>query len=389
MPDFIRLSGCFVALALLAGTANALSGPTASRVKPETGEAPIVMLMDMQSGQALFAKEAERRFIPASITKVMSAYVAFEMIEAGELSERQQFTFQAEDAEKWRRVGSTMFLDAGESVPVWLLLRGITSVSANDASVVLARGAAGSIEAWTDRMNEAALALGMTDSHFNTPNGWMDEGKTFTSARDLTLLARAIITRHPAKYSRYFGHEGLNHKGIAQANHDPISGRVRGADGLKTGYTNESGFGFLGSAERNGKRLVMVVAGADRVRARDELARELIEWGFDGFDRRQIFAKGQVVGEARIQGGERNTTVLIPNSSVEIAIPAGEDPKLAMRLRYNGPLKAPIEAGQTVAELELSVEGMPTSRIPLTAGESVGKAGFMQRIWNGFVGWFT
>ncbi|WFL77073.1 D-alanyl-D-alanine carboxypeptidase [Altererythrobacter arenosus] len=389
MHGFIRTSGSFAALALLASAAHGIDQTVVELAPPDSIEVPIVLLVDLRSGQTLLEKEATRRFMPASITKVMSAFVAFEMIEAGELNERQQFVFRPESAEKWRSVGSTMFLDAGESVPVWLLLRGITSVSANDASIVLAEGATGSVEAWTERMNAEARRLGMNDSHFNTPNGWMDEGRTFTSARDLERLARAIITRHPEKYARYFGQIGLEHKGIAQPNHDPITGKVRGADGIKTGFTNEAGFGFLGSAERNGTRLVLVVAGADRARARDKLSRELIEWGFAAFDRQLLYLADQVVAEAKVQDGSRRHVDLVPAAPIHVAVLRGSNPDISMRLKYDGPIRAPFDEGDEIAELELTVAGMPTSRIPLVARQTVDEANAFERIWNGVAGWFS
>lgn len=388
MHLLLRFCGLFAALALIGGAAQAIDTTDRSAGSPDAAEVPIALLVDMRSGQTLYSKEPDRRFMPASITKVMTAFVAFEMIKAGELSERQYITFSKDAASKWRRKGSTMFLDGGDSVPVWMLLRGITAVSANDASIALAEGAGGSVEGWTARMNQTAAELGMSDSHFNTPNGWMDEGMTFTSARDLTTLAREMITRHPALYARYFGKNGLEYNGIAQANHDPITGRVRGADGLKTGFTNEAGFGFLGSAERNGNRLLMVVAGADRARARDKLARDLMEWGFDAFDRDLVFSKGETVAEARVQGGAARTVELVASAPINIAVPAGSNPESSARLQYDGPLRAPIAEGQRVAYLEFEVVGMPTSRIPLYARDAVPEAGFLTRVWNGISGWF-
>ena len=356
---------------------------------PFPDDAPIALLVDMRTGQTLFEREADRRFVPASITKVMSAFVAFEMIEAGEISERQVFTFSEAAAEDWQRVGSTMFLKAGDRVPVYTLLQGITAVSANDASVTLAEGAAGSLEAWADRMNKTARELGMADSHFGTPNGFPDEGHTFTTARDLERLARALITRHPDKYARYFGQRGMQYNGIAQDNHDPITGKVRGADGIKTGFTNEAGYGFLGSAERNGNRLIMIVAGAPRGRVRDNQARTMMEWGFSAFDRQLIFAKGEHIAKARVQAGDARSVELIAADPIRIAVPQGARPKLEMRLRYEGPIRAPIAAGQKIAVLELTIDGLPTSQIPLVAKEAVGEAGPIDRIWNGFAGWFS
>ncbi|WP_271438716.1 D-alanyl-D-alanine carboxypeptidase family protein [Pontixanthobacter luteolus] len=351
-------------------------------------EAPVALLVDMTSGQTLFAKNEDRRFIPASITKVMSAYVAFEMIKSGELDLRQQFTMSPAVATDWYRTGSTMFLEEGEAVEVDLLLKGITSVSANDASAVLAEGAAGSVDQWVNRMNETAAKLGMRNSHFGTPNGWPDGGKTFTTARDLELLAKAMISRHPDLYARYFGKEGLRHNGFAQANHDPISGRVDGADGIKTGYTNQAGNGFLGSAAREGTRLILVLAAVDDEPARGNAARKMIEWGFAGYDRQSVFTGGQTIARAQVQNGEASLVGLKTAADVSIAVPIGDTAPRVVSVLYDGPLEAPIRSGERVARLTISGGNMPPANIELYAAEDVAEAGHFKRISNAFESWF-
>ncbi|MXP46620.1 D-alanyl-D-alanine carboxypeptidase [Altererythrobacter luteolus] len=346
------------------------------------------MLVDMTSGQTLFAKNEDRRFIPASITKVMSAYVAFEMIKSGELDLRQQFTMSPAVATDWYRTGSTMFLEEGEAVEVDLLIKGITSVSANDASAVLAEGAAGSVDQWVNRMNETAASLGMRNSHFGTPNGWPDGGKTFTTARDLELLAKAMISRHPDLYARYFGKEGLRHNGFAQANHDPISGRVDGADGIKTGYTNQAGNGFLGSAAREGARLILVLAAVDDEPTRGNAARQMIEWGFAGYDRQSVFTAGQTIARAQVQNGEASLVGLKTAADVSIAVPIGDTAPRVVSVLYDGPLEAPIRSGERVARLTISGGNMPPANIELYAAEDVAEAGHFTRISNAFESWF-
>ena len=235
---------------------------------PSAAEAPVAMLVDLTNGQVLHARNPDRRFMPASVTKVMTLYLAFELIEAGKLDPAQVFSMSPAIAEDWHRTGSTMFLEAGEQVRVDDLLLGIANVSANDGAAVLAEGQAGSLAAWTAEMNRTARALGMAGSHFGTPNGFPDEGRTFTTARDLVTLARAMIARHPDKFGYYIGRLGFDYKGIAQINHDPMIGKVAGADGIKTGFTNEAGFSYLGTARRNGQRLALVLAGVETGRRR-------------------------------------------------------------------------------------------------------------------------
>ncbi|MXP32376.1 D-alanyl-D-alanine carboxypeptidase [Erythrobacter jejuensis] len=342
------------------------------------------MLVDMSSGQTLFAREENRRFVPASITKVMTAFTAFELMEEGVLTPDQVFTFNEAAAEEWYRTGSTMFLEAGQEVSVSDLLMAITTVSANDGSIVLAEGALGSVPEWVARMNANARSLNLQNSFFGTPNGWPDAGRTFTTARDLVTLGQALVLRHPDRFARYFGHRGLRTNGYAQDNHDPISGIVEGADGIKTGFTNQAGFGFLGTAKRGDRRLMMVLAGAGEEPERDAAARALVEWGFSAFDSTQLFAGGARVGSVRVQDGSSSTVPVLASAPILFAVPKGEQASLSLAITYDGPLQAPIAAGETVARLEISVEGMASSSVPLVAAQDVPQAGFLDRIGNAF-----
>lgn len=356
---------------------------------PEADLVPIVLLVDLSSGQVLYARNADRRFIPASITKVMTLFTAFEMIDAGKLGPQQVMAYRPESFAEWRRKGSTMFLEQDARVSVDQLLRGIATVSANDGSIVLAEGAAGSVESWTALMNANARAIGMANSHFGTPNGWPDEGRTFVSARDLVTLAQAMIERHSALYRRYIGRPTLTYGGITQRNHDPLIGRVAGADGIKTGFTNQAGYGFLGSAQRAGRRLAVVVAGAEHYRDRDKAARAMIEWGFDAFEQRLLLPKGQSIASARVQDGTARSVNLVAFGPIVATVPRGTDPEVMLTLHYDGPVRAPFAAGDKLAELEIAVAGMPTGRISLHAQHDVGEAGMFHRIFNSVMGLFA
>ncbi|WP_435417573.1 D-alanyl-D-alanine carboxypeptidase family protein [Parerythrobacter aurantius] len=371
---------------LLAILASASPGNAAPAPAPVPDAIPIAMLVDLSSGQVLFARNADRRFVPASIAKAMTVYAAFDLMERGKLKPEQVFTFSETTARDWRRTGSTMFLEPGQAVSVHELLMGITTVSANDGSVVLGEGVAGSLEGWVAVMNGKARALGMTQTHFGNPNGFPDGARTFTTARDLVTLGRALTTEHAPLYRRYFGHRGLRTNGFAQDNHDPLSGVVDGADGIKTGFTAQAGFGFLGSAIRGDRRLVMVVAGAPEESLRDETARALMEWGFSGFRSAALFAAGERVAAARVQDGEAAEVALATPQAVRFSVPVGTAGKVSLSVVYDGPLRAPVAKGETVAELVISAAGMPPSRVPLVAAESVAKAGFLRRIANGLRG---
>ncbi len=356
---------------------------------PTAAEAPVALLVDLGSGQVLHARNPDRRFMPASVTKVMTLYLAFELMAAHKLDPRQVFVMRPEVARDWRRKGSTMFLAAGDQVRVEDLLLGIANVSANDGAAVLGDGQAGSVAAWTTEMNRTAWGLGMTGSHWGSPNGFPDEGKTFTTATDLVTLARALITRHPDEFGYYIGRMGFDYKGIVQENHDPMIGRVAGADGIKTGFTNESGFSYLGTARRNGQRLVLVLAGVENGRLRARIAKSYVEWGFSAFDRQQLYAPDAVVGEARVQDGDARHVDLKAAGPVAINLPRGSTAPLSATIRYEGPLRAPIAAGQEVAMLEITAPGVSPARVPLYAAEAVSTAGPLDRIINAVAGLFS
>ena len=347
---------------------------------------PVFLAVDSGSGQVLAARDPALSFVPASLTKVMTAYVAFELIKAGKLSPAQVYTFAPASQVRWNGKGTTMYLRSGERVPVDALLHGITTVSANDACIVLAEGYAGSVERWTTLMNAEARKLGMKDSHFGTPNGWPDNGATYVSARDLVTLGQAMVQRHPELYARYFGQKTMAWGGVTLVNHDPTVGVVPGADGIKTGHTAEAGYGFLGSAIRNGRRLMIVVAGAQSEAQRASASRALMEWGYAAWDSRPLYARGAAVGAAVVQNGNARQVSLRTSRPLALAVPKGARAVAALTVRYRGPLVAPIAKGATVAELEIAVAGQQPTRVPLEAAEAVSVAGPFDRLLNGLAG---
>lgn len=376
-------------LALAAAAFGALaSHPASPAPAPVPDEIPVALLVDLTNGQTLYAREAERRFVPASVTKVMTAYTAFRLIEQGDLLTGQRFQYTPELEDEWYAEGSNMFLRAGEEPTIGQLLLGITTVSGNDASVALAIAATGSLEEWLDLMNANAEELGMHDTHFGSANGYPDGGQTYTSARDLALLAEAMTRDHPTLYRRYFGHRTLRWRDITQANHDPVTGVVAGADGMKTGYTREAGFTFLGSGERDGRRLVMVLAGAPDGQTRDETAREFLEWGFSDFEQATLIPAGIEVGSALVQDGAERSVRLRTSADVVASLPrAATAERWTMEVVYRGPVTAPIVAGDSIARLLLSIDGQPALEVPLEAAESVGKANALQRVLNALRKW--
>lgn len=383
------LGYCKACAGLVSGVLLMQAAPVAAAPAPVPAEIPVAMLVDVSTGQSLFAREVHRRLMPASVVKVMTAYTAFRLIEDGDISPITRFQISPELDEEWSGVGSTMFLKAGERPTIGELLLGATTVSGNDASVALAQAATGSVENWLALMNENAVALGMRDTHFGSASGYPDEGRTFTTAHDLATLGVAVVTRYPGLYRRYFGHRTLTWRDITQSNHDPVTGRVPGADGMKTGFTSEAGFTFIGSAERDGRRLVMVLAGAPSSEIRNAAARDLLNWGFADFAVRQLAPAGTLVGHALVQDGDTARVPLRAAHALELALPQGAAPVTRMSIRYRGPLQAPIAEGTQVAQLHIEIEGQPAFDLPLEAAADVGKAGFLRRMANGLTGFFS
>lgn len=374
-----------LALALPAGATHA----TVPRPPAELAPIPVSMLVDLGSGQVLEQRHADTPFLPASVTKVMTTYVAFEQIGAGRLALDRKFMERPDTEKEWFAKGTSMYLTTRDRPTTRDLLHGIMTASANDAAVVLAVGHAGSVPAWTAMMNDAARRLGMSRSHFHTPNGWMDEGRTYVTARDLTRLADAMITRYPELYREFSGHKRWYWQGhageVAMRSHDPTIGVVPGADGIKTGYTREAGFNFLGTAERGGRRLVMVLAGSPTTPVRDAAARALLEWGFGAWTARHLFDKGQPIAQAQVQDGASPSIPLVANREVHATMPSGSSPAIRLIAHYRGPLVAPIRKGDVVGELEIRVQGLAPGRVPLHAGRDVGKAGVLDRLRNGLI----
>ena len=381
------------AFLFLTAASFALASAAPAKAPPFETPAKVAYLVDLSSGAVLLSKNADQRMPPASMAKMMTTNVAFELIKKGDLKLDRMCTVRPETWQRWHgpAAGSTMFLSPGEQVSVDNLLKGIITLSGNDASVVLAECIAGTEEAFANVMNENAKRLGLTGSHFGNSNGWPDEGRTYVTARDLATLARAEVENYPDLYKKYYsltqftwGKTLGSGADITQANRNPLLGRVPGADGLKTGHTEEAGYGFTGSAEQNGRRLVMVVAGLDSFNQRIAESVRLMQWGFNAWQAKPLFKKGTVVGSAEMQLGGSSEVGLVAPRDLNITIPAGVLSKVqGMKIRYQGPVKAPIAKGQHIADLVVMTSDSGEQVMPLVAAEAVGEAGFFARAWIG------
>ena len=381
---------------LLATAASILITSAAPAAAPQFDTpAKAAYLYDVNSGAVLYAKNPDARFPPASLAKMMTTEVAFELIDRGQLPLNKMCTVRPETWQKWHgpQAGSTMFLSANEQVSVENLLKGIVTLSGNDASVVLAECIAGTEQSFTDQMNALAKKLGMNNSHFGTANGWPDNGVTYVTARDLATLAKATIQHHPKLYKEFYGLPSFtwgktigSGKDITQENRNPILGHVPGADGLKTGHTDEAGYGFTGSAIQNGRRLIEVLAGMSSWNQRVQESTRLIEWGFNAWQDKPLFKAGARVGTASVQMGSSSEVPLVAANDLAVTVPAGlslTSKPMTMKIRYQGPLMAPIAKGQEVAQLVITTGDTAPQIVPLVAGNDVGRAGFFGRIWLG------
>ena len=359
--------------------------------------APFAYMKDVTTGQVLLDKSSNERMPPASMAKMMSVYLAFDMIKRGEVKLDQMVTVRPETWEKWHgpKAGSTMFLSPNEQVSVENLLHGIVTLSGNDACVVLAEGLAGTEEQYVAAMNAMAKKIGLTGSRFANTNGWPDPNE-YVTPKDLAIIAERTIRDFPNLYKKFYGQPSFTWgktlgggNPITQANRDPLLGAVQGADGLKTGHTEEAGYGFTGSAARDGRRLVMVIAGLTSFNERMVESRRFMEWGFAAWKAVPIAKAGRVIDTAKVWNGEEAEVGLTVASDVALSVPRFAAGGMSAKVVYTGPIKAPIAKGQRVAELVVSGAQMPTARIPLVAATAVGEAGPIDRLTQGVRRLFT
>jgi D-alanyl-D-alanine carboxypeptidase (penicillin-binding protein 5/6) len=366
--------------------------PARAAAPPFDTPAPIAFMRDLSSGAVLFDKNSDQRMPPASMAKMMTVHVAFNLIRKGEVKLAQTCQVRPETWKQWHgpAAGSTMFLAPGETPRVEDLLNGIVTLSGNDASVVLAECISGTEPAFAALMNAEAQRLGMNNSHFGNSNGWPDQGVTYTTARDLATLATATIQQTPDLYKRFYSRSDFTWgktlgKGdpITQGNRNPLLGKVPGADGLKTGHTDEAGYGFTGSAEQNGRRLVLVIAGLSSFTQRIDESVKFMNWGFNAWKAKPLFAQGAKVADAEVQLGDSSKVGLVAPRNLAVTLPAGVAGGMKVRVVYDGPVKAPIAQGQHIADLIVTTPDTAPQVMPLVADKAVGKAGFFGRMFAG------
>ena len=359
--------------------AAAQTAPAAS-LTPET-TAKQAILMDFKTGKVLFEKNADQRMPPSSMSKIMTAYMAFKALKENRL---QLDSMLPVSQKAWRIQGSKMFVMVGTQVKVEDLLRGMIIQSGNDACIVLAEGLAGSEEAFAEQMTVEARKIGLTGSNFRNASGWPDPDH-YTTARDLAILGQRLIADFPEYYKYYAELDftyGTDDKGkpIKQGNRNPLLYKNTGADGIKTGHTEEAGYGLTASAARDGRRVIGVFNGWQSMRIRAEESERMMEWAFREWGTYALFKKGDSIDRADVWLGTKPTVQLLAPQDIDLTIPRRLRPQLKVVASFDSPIAAPIAPGQEIGRLVVTVPGLDTMEIPLVSDTGVERLGLAGRM---------
>jgi D-alanyl-D-alanine carboxypeptidase (penicillin-binding protein 5/6) len=373
--------------------ACAAGGGMATATKKEDGGfqsgAPTAILIEAQSGTVLYDKNADQLVAPASLAKLMTAEVVFNELKDGSIKLEDEFNISVN---AWRKGGapsggSTMFAILHSKVKVADLIQGVIIQSANDGCIALAEGIAGNENDFVRMMNSRAREIGLTKSNFSNPTGLPDPDMRVT-ARELGKLAQHIIFTYP-EYYRWYGEREFTWNKIRQQNRNPLLPMNIGADGMKTGFTNEAGYGLVGSAIQHGLRLIVVVNGLKSDKERADEAKRLLDWGFSGFESRILFSDGQTVGHAKVFGGEQGSIALTgaDQKAIKLMIPRNATDRIIARIVYRGPVQAPVEKGQKIGVLKIWRGERIALETPLEAAESVGTGSLSRRALDAATEW--
>ena len=368
------------AVGCAAAAPNPVSGPKSSEGY-QTAAAHAI-LIEADSGSVLFEKAADDLIPPASLSKLMTQEVVFNEIRQGRLKPATEFIVSTN---AWRRGGapshtSSMFIPIHSKVSVDDLLHGAIIQSANDACIALAEGISGNESAFAELMTKRARELGLTKSTFGNSTGLPDPRQLMTS-RELAKLARHIIETYP-EYYKYYGEREFTWNKIRQFNRNPLLALNIGADGLKTGFTKEAGYGLVGSAVQNGLRLIVVVNGLRSEKERADEAKKMLDWGFHNFQSGLLFAQGQEIAQAKLYGGAKGHVPLTARKEVRLMVPRGSRDKIIARVVYSGPVPAPVQEGQNIGTLKVWRGESVVLEVPLQAAESVGTGSMPGRAFD-------
>ena len=336
--------------------------------------AEYVMIMDYESGDILYEKNADAAMKPASMAKLMTTYLLFEQLQNGSLRLEDKFIVSEK---AYRKGGSRMFVEIGSQVSVSDLLRGIIVQSGNDSAIVVAEGLAGTENAFAEEMTARAKSLGMDNTVFGNATGWPDEVTT-TTARDLAILAKSMIKNHPEFYGIY-AEKTFTYNNIKQNNRNPLLYTVEGADGLKTGHTNESGYGLVGSAEINGQRIILVLNGLSSSKERKLESVRLMNLAFRTFKKFELLTADQTVKDAPLWMGNEETVPLVSPETVSRVMTRKAHNAMTTRIVYPDEIKAPVTKGQNIGTIYITIDGVEQA-YPLVAGKDIGQLPIHKRI---------
>ncbi len=338
------------------------------------------ILLDVGTGTVLLDKNANDRMPTSSMSKVMTLYIVFDALKAGQLKLDDELPVSEK---AWRMGGSKMFIRVGKRVKVEDLIRGVAIQSGNDATIALAEGLSGSEEAFAERMTSRARELGMMSSNFMNASGWPDP-EHYSTPLDLALLAFRMITDFP-EYYHYFAEKEFTYNKIHQLNRDPLLGKVPGADGIKTGHTEIAGYGLIGSVLRDGRRLILVVNGLQSEKQRAEEGTRLLEWGFRNFESKKLLKKGDSVIEAEVWLGQEDKVPLVAGRDITVILPMVGREKVKMTAIYKKPFLAPVEKGTSAGKLRIEIPNQPPVEVDLRAGEQIERKGIPGRAMDRFL----
>jgi D-alanyl-D-alanine carboxypeptidase (penicillin-binding protein 5/6) len=372
-----RLVLCLILLCL---TASAAAAPV-PKSPSISGEAHV--LMAAGTGRVLAAENPDQRMAPASLTKLMTAYVVYRALDDGSISMSDEVPISEA---VWRMGGSQMFLEVDTKVTVDQLLDGLVVQSGNDAALALAEHVGGSERAFVEQMNHYARELGLENTHFVNAEGMSDE-EHYSTARDLAVLSRALIDEFPKHYERY-SKRSFTYNNIQQYNRNDLLWRDAGVDGLKTGYTGEAGYCLAASAKRDGMRLISIVLNAPSDDKRSADTRSLLSWGFRFYRTHQLYAAGEVLKRARIWQGAADEVPLGLENDLLVTIQRDQYDALDARMSFPGKLVAPAASGQQLGSVEVVLGEETVAQAPLVALESVAEGSFLQRMTDTVLQWF-
>lgn len=340
-------------------------------------KANYAVIMDAETGEVLFEKNGDERMAPASMSKLMTVAVVFDALRNGVYTPDDTFTVSQK---AWKKGGSKMWVLVGDKIRIRDLLRGIIIQSGNDACIVIAEGMAGTEEAFARRMTDFGKEIGLTNSTFANATGWPDPEHRMT-ARDLAALARYLITEYPQLYP-IFSEKEFEWSDITQPNRNPLIYLDIGADGLKTGHTEESGYGLVGSAMRGDRRLIVVLNGLESERERASEGARMMNIGFREFRKLDLFEADQQVGEAQVWMGQEHKVGVVVKDPVAVSMHRRARKDMEVKLSYTGPIQAPVAEGDEVGTLEITAPGMTPRSFPVYAAHDVSRVGLIGRIWE-------